>query len=76
MEYRYFTNEELKWINSFQKIMKKAPDTLFMFVGGSYFINIFSKDENNCRYMNGSSVDGKAPCISIETDMECDGGDF
>ena len=76
MKYREFTEKELKWIKSFEKVMKEAPETLFMFVGGSYYVNIFSKDESNCRYMNGSSVDSNAPLISIETKMEVDGGDF
>jgi hypothetical protein len=76
MEYREFTDEERKWIKSFKRVMKKAPDSLFMFVGSGAVV-IYTKDEHGRRYMNSyGSVDGDAPDVQILTDMECDGGDW
>lgn len=74
--YREFTEEEKKWIKSFQRVMKKAPTTLFMFVGSGSVV-VYSKDENNERYMTESgSVDGYATNEIIRTKMICDGGDW
>jgi len=68
-EYRDFTKNELKWINSFQKVMESAPNTLFLFVGAGQ--TIFAKDENNKVYMSKSGgVDSLANSISIKTPME------
>jgi len=75
IEYREFTDKELKWLRSFERIMKKAPDTLFMFVGAGF--TIYAKDENNNRYMaDNGAVDCLANSLSIATEMECDGGDY
>lgn len=78
MEYRKFTSKEEKWLKEFSAIMKKAPNTLFMFIGPS--IMVYPKDENNERYMHmrsGSlSVDGDATSCAITTKMEFDGGDY
>ena len=78
MSYRQFTASELKWIKSFERVMEKAPDTLFMFVGDSF--TVFTKDENNARYMaasnGGVAVDGEALSVSIKTKIEYDGGDY
>jgi len=74
MKYRDFTNKEKEWIERFEKIMKSAPNTLFMFVGSG--CTIYTKDENRHRYMCGTSVDGKAPNVSITSPMEMDGGDW
>jgi hypothetical protein len=77
MKYRQFTEKELKWINQFKKIMLKAPNTLFMFVGSG--ITILVKDENNNRYLaenSGGAMDGMAPNIHISTSLEADGGDW
>lgn len=73
-EYRNFTEKELKWVRSLERIMKKAPNTLFMFVGTG--INIHVKDSDNKRYMNGDSVDNTSPAISVFTEMDTDGGDY
>ena len=75
--YREFTEKENKWLNSFKKIMKKAPKTLFMFVGPS--ITVYAKDENNNRYMSridNKSVDSDATAEWIDTNMDFDGGDY
>jgi hypothetical protein len=72
--YREFTEKEKKWLNSFQRVMKKAPNTLFMFVGPS--VTIYTKDENNNRYMDAHSVDGFATSEQIFTDIDYDGGDY
>lgn len=75
MEYREFNKEELKWISSFQKVMGKAPKSLFFFVGAGN--TIFPKDENGNRYLkDNGSVDGDCPAIYVSTPMECDGGDY
>lgn len=73
-EYRKFTAKESTWIKEFEKVMKKAPNTLFLFVGSG--ISVFTKDENNERYMNGDSVDSQANHVGITTKMEYDGGDY
>jgi hypothetical protein len=79
MEYREFTEEELIWIKSFQRIMKKAPNTLFMFVGGSQgTCYIYPKKPDGDRYMTGrgGGVDSNAPSIDVVSPMEMDGGDW
>lgn len=78
MEYREFTDEELKWIRSLERCMKKAPESLFMFVGGSCgTMTIYPKNEENDRYMNEfGSVDGLAPSVGIYSKIEMDGGDW
>lgn len=74
-EYRKFTPDELKWIRSLERVMKKAPNTLFIFIAGGMFI--FCKDEFNERYMTESgSMDADAPCQTISSEIEMDGGDF
>lgn len=74
IKYREFTEDELKWIKSFQRVMKKAPETIFMFVGTG--VTIYPLDENNNRYMTEfGGVDGYANGIGIDTPMENDGGD-
>lgn len=75
-EYRDFTESELKWIKSLQRVMKKAPRGLFMFVGDS--VTILPMDENRERYITDSrgmdNCDGKG--IHISTPMVTDGGDW
>ena len=76
MEYREFTQEERKWIRSFEKIMKKAPSSLFLFIASGEPI-IFPKDEYGSRYVSqNKSMDNCAPSVFIRTNMDCDGGDF
>lgn len=75
MEYREFTNEEIRWINSFKRVMGEAPRTLFMFVAGGVLIGTL--DEKNERYIEKSGgMDSKANWISVPTKMEVDGGDW
>lgn len=75
MEYRQFTDNELKWIKSFERVMKKAPDTLFLFIGAGN--TVFAKDEANNRYITeAGGMDGYATSVDIQTPMDCDGGDF
>ncbi len=77
MDYRAFTTEEEKWIKSLQRCMNKAPETLFMFVGGSCgSMVVYTKDEENHRYMIGGGVDGSAPNVGILSPIEMDGGDW
>lgn len=74
-KYREFTQDELKWIRSLERVMKKVPDTLFMFIAGGIFI--FCKDEYNERYITESgSMDADASCQTIFSEIEMDGGDF
>ena len=69
-KYRQFTKDDEKWIRSFERVMKKAPEHLFMFVGAG--ITIYPE-----RVMGANnSVDQNGPSISIQTPMDCDGGDF
>lgn len=76
-KYRDFTEEELKWIKSLERCMKKAPSTLFMFVGGTNgTMEIYPKDNNNKRYFKGYSVDSNAPNVRIKSNIEMDGGDW
>jgi hypothetical protein len=75
--YREFTKEETDWLKSFKRVMKKAPKTLFMFVGSG--VTVYAKDENNNRYMarmDNKSVDSDATAEYIETKMDYDGGDY
>lgn len=78
MEYRRITEEEKKWVKKFEKVMKLAPSTLFMFVGGSYgHVWIIPKDEKNERYLDRERMDPNHPdMICIFTNMDCDGGDW
>jgi hypothetical protein len=78
MEYREFTKEEEKWIRSLERVMKKAPNTLFMFCGGSYgSMYIMTKDENNQRYLApGGAMDSKTTLTEISCGCEVDGGDW
>lgn len=75
-EYRDFTEKELKWIKSLQRLMKKAPSSLFMFVGDG--ITILPLDEHGERYL--TEFGGMDSCdnneISIQTPMDYDGGDW
>jgi hypothetical protein len=76
VEYRTFTEEELKWIKRFRRVMNQAPDTLLLFCGSGTMI-VYTKDENNERYMTDfRAVDDDAPCMEITTNMEADGGDW
>jgi len=75
MDYREFTEEETKWLNSFQRVMKRAPETLFMFVAGGILVGTL--DENNERYLaEVNAMDSKANWVSVPTKMEVDGGDW
>ncbi len=78
MEYRDYSKEELAWIKSLERVMAKAPNTLFMFVGGSNgTMVIYPKNEDNERYMNAEgAVDGNAPSTHISSKCEMDGGDW
>jgi len=74
-KYRPFTDQEMKWVRKFQKVMNSAPNTLFLFVGSG--MTIYPKDENNHRYMNeNGSVDQKPESEGIITNIEYDGGDY
>lgn len=77
-KYREFTETEEKWLKSFQRVMKKAPDTLFMFVGQG--VTVYALDENQDRYMvhrSGSlAVDDYATNCIILTKIDFDGGDY
>jgi len=69
-KYRKFTKAELKWIRSLERVMKKAPENLFMFIAGGMMIY-------SDRYMSETGgVDDKAPSISIITSINMDGGDY
>lgn len=75
-EYREFTEEELKWIKSFQRVMQKAPSSLFLFCED---INVFiiAMDANNRPIMTErGAYDSEASRISIKTPMYHDGGGF
>lgn len=78
MEYRQFTEDELKWVKSLERVMKKAPSTLFMFVGGSNgTMVIYPKNEDNVRYMTKhGGVDDEAPNKHVSSKCEMDGGDW
>lgn len=71
MGYRDFTQEEIRWINKFKRVMKGAPKNLFMFVG-SGSVSIYSE-----RVMaDRGGVNQDVPSEEILTPMVCDGGDF
>jgi len=72
--YREFTSKEEVWINEFEKLMKKAPDTLFLFVGEG--VSLYPLNEKGERYMNRDSVDSSCPHKIIITKMQCDGGAY
>jgi hypothetical protein len=75
-EYRDFTEEELKWIKSFQRVMKKAPKSLFLFAGDGLLV-VYTRSEESKRYMTEyGGVDGYAPNKHIPTQMDVDGGDW
>lgn len=74
-EYREFTSKEKTWLKEFEKVMKKAPDTLFLFAGEG--VTVYAKNDNNERYMSDSDgVDSYATSVIISTKMECDGGAY
>lgn len=74
-EYREYTELELGWIEAFRKLMAKAPDTLFLFVGSG--ITIFPLDKTGHRYMGDfGGVDGNANGEGIATKIDYDGGDY
>lgn len=73
--YRDFTSKEEKWIKDFEKVMAKAPDSLFMFVGsGSVVIYPLTKEGRYMSYHGG--VDPYATSVTVSTKMDCDGGDW
>lgn len=75
MPYRDFTEKELRWIKGFEKVMKVAPNSLFMFVGSG--VTIYALDENGQRYMKENlSVDSDATNAAIITNIDYDGGDY
>lgn len=75
--YRKFSKREETWLKKLDQLMRKAPKTIFMFVGGSRGLEFYTKDENNHRYMTErNSVDGFATNFSISPPFECDGGDY
>ena len=80
--YREFTEAEEKWLRSLQRVMKKAPETLFMFIGSGSMV-IYPLKDDGSRYMTGDrgddntgGVDGDFTSMSIINQMECDGGDW
>lgn len=74
---REYTEEEKKWIGRLKRVMKDAPETLFMFVGGSSFeLVVMPKDENGERYLNGYGMAQTHNLIHIESPIEMDGGDW
>ena len=77
MEYREFTKEEISWAKELQKVINKAPSTLFLFMSGG--LKVIPLDENNDRYVvSGGSMDANAPMIHIlnKNNMDMDGGDW
>ena len=69
-EYRDFTEEEIKWIKSLKRLMRKAPQ-IFLFVANGTMCILPE------RYINEfGSIDHKAPCENIPTSCEVDGGDW
>ena len=78
-EYRAFTEKELKWLQRLENLCKKAPETIFLFVGSGN-LQFYTKDENNRRYMvsygGAEGVDDNAPNFSVIVPFENDGGDY
>jgi len=73
--YREFTEEEIKWIKSFRRVMKKAPNSLILFAGG--YLAICPLDENNKRYEdNTGGMDGMVRTENIHTKMLFDSVDW
>jgi hypothetical protein len=73
MEYREFSKKDDAWINEFEKVMRKAPKHLFLFVGSGSVV-VYSE-----RKMDGSDGEGvnqEVPSRHITTKMMCDGGDW
>lgn len=73
MEYREFSKKDEAWLDEFEKVMKKAPRNLFLFVGSGSLV-VYSE-----RRMDGSNGDGVNPNVPsrhINTKMICDGGDW
>lgn len=70
MDYRNFSDKDLKWIKRFDKVMKDAPSDLFMFVGNGQVV-VYSE-----RRMDNGGVNDDVPSMTITTKMECDGGDW
>ena len=76
MKYREFSNKELVWIRKFERLMKHAPESIFMFVGSGSVV-IYATDESGKIYMKPTGgVDDDADSISVSTPMLCDGGDW
>lgn len=73
-KYRQFTKQDLMWIEQFRKVMKDAPPELFMFIGGTIDICVFS--EMKIKGGRGGGIDPDVPHVLIPTPMTIDGGDF
>ena len=56
--------------------MIDAPKSLFMFVANGN-VEVIVKGDNEERYVNLSGgMDQGAPTVTIDTHMDCDGGDW
>ena len=74
MDYREFTESDLKWIRSLERVMAKAPEKLFMFIGAGSMI-VYSERKMDGGGI-GQSVNHDVPNISVLTEMDIDGGDW
>jgi len=70
-KHREFTKREEEWIKDFGKVMRKAPRSLFMFVGSGDVVVYAGRVMNEHK-----SVDQYNTNRVIKTNMECDGGDW
>lgn len=73
MEHREFSKKDEAWISEFEKVMRKAPRNLFLFVGSGSVV-VYS--ERKMDGSDGTGVNPDVPSRHIRTNMICDGGDW
>ncbi|MEM6342557.1 MAG: hypothetical protein AAF927_01710 [Bacteroidota bacterium] len=75
-DYRQFTESELKWVKRLQRVMKDAPESLFMFIGAGEMC-IYTKSSEGERYVESNlSMDQNAPSEHVISEIDMDGGDY
>lgn len=69
------TRKEKAWIKELQKVMKKAPQTLWLFNTGSMHVLRLGEDGRPV-FKNNHSVDQDYVVANIDHTIPSDGGDW
>ena len=65
MDYIEFTDEEIKWTKSLQRLLNKQPETLTAYCTGTS-VNFYQGKELPTLPNSDGQVDGSVECISIK----------